>query len=64
MCEGGDDCCNRTNKCGVGEGDCDSDDDCKGNLVCGADNCRGSTFDPNDDCCSPEATTRSTYAPP
>jgi len=32
------DCC--TGQCGVGEGDCDEDSDCAGNLICGLDNCR------------------------
>ena len=35
----------------MGEGDCDSDNDCKGKLVCGSNNCAGSTFDSTDDCC-------------
>ena len=29
------DCCNPHSQCGVGEGDCDSDDDCVGDLICG-----------------------------
>ena len=36
----------------MGEGDCDLDNDCKGNLVCGSNNCAGSTFDSTDDCCT------------
>ena len=36
----------------MGEGDCDWDNDCKGNLVCGSNNCAGSTFDSTDDCCT------------
>ena len=32
-------CCTATNKCDVGQGDCDSDSDCSGNLVCGYNNC-------------------------
>ena len=43
--------CTSTNQCEVGEGDCDSDIDCKGNLVCGEDNCVGGTFESDDDCC-------------
>ena len=36
------------NLCGEGEGDCDSDDHCRGSLVCGEDNCfEGS----KKDCC-------------
>ena len=46
-------CCNHQ-PCGIGEGDCDSDDHCQGDLVCGVDNCK--QFDPNTpradfDCC-------------
>ena len=29
-------CCNPINQCGKGEGDCDTDDDCAGNLICGS----------------------------
>ena len=35
----------------MGEGDCDHDDDCAGNLLCGDNNCVGLTFDGSDDCC-------------
>merc|ERR1719436_2010560 len=36
-----------------GEGDCDGDQDCRGGLVCGDNNCRqfGDHFHPKDDCC-------------
>ena len=42
-----------TNQCIEGEGDCDSDADCKGDLVCGVDNCDRNNpgFDATDDCC-------------
>ena len=49
-CLGGDDCCDGcdfppcdryVNRCGVGEGDCDADVDCKRGLKCGSDNCWG-----------------------
>ena len=45
----------------LGEGDCDSDNDCSGNLECGSNNCRSlasslgnnpDTFDSDDDCCT------------
>ena len=36
------------NLCGEGEGDCDSDDHCEGDLVCGEDNC---SLDSKKDCC-------------
>ena len=34
------DCCTSSNKCSLGEGNCDSDSDCEGDLVCGTNNCR------------------------
>lgn len=37
--------------CGDGEGDCDTSADCKGNLVCGVNNC-GASHDPLADCCT------------
>merc|ERR1712059_52567 len=55
-CNGGDACCK--GQCGLGEGDCDSDDDCGINLVCGSNNCihlftgDRSSFDSTDDCCA------------
>jgi len=33
-------CCTAKNKCSIGEGDCDHDDDCASGLVCGHNNCR------------------------
>jgi len=59
-CDGGvgkDACCSSDNKCGLGEGDCDGNADCQGDLVCreGLNNCR--LFNPNAkadaDCCIP-----------
>ena len=49
-------CCTITNKCGEGEGDCDTDDDCFGNLKCGQngldDNCDAALgFIATHDCC-------------
>merc|ERR1711939_214497 len=54
-CDGGDTCCTYDFPCGDGEGDCDTDDDCIGDLRCGTDNCdRGRfPFDSTDDCCYP-----------
>jgi len=55
-CDGGDDCCKDGN-CGEGQGDCDSDSDCYGPLVCGNNNCKTgwpgdrSSFDDGDNCC-------------
>ena len=51
-----DSCCTADKPCGVGEGDCDSDDDCSGDLKCGTDNC-GAGFDnleKGSDCCEVE----------
>ena len=33
-------CCTKSNQCKEGEGDCDADSQCTGNLVCGKDNCK------------------------
>ena len=33
-------CCTNNGPCAMGEGDCDNDSECAGNLVCGTDNCR------------------------
>merc|ERR1712136_461710 len=53
-CTGGDSCCHEEHKCGVGEGDCDSDADCEEGLLCGTGNCpstRSAFWDADDDCC-------------
>ena len=55
-------CCTPQNPCGEGEGDCDGAGDggqndgnrgCRGNLVCGSNNCKqfGLYFHDKDDCC-------------
>ena len=55
-------CCTPDNPCDEGQGDCDGPDDggqhdghdgCKGDLVCGSNNCRkfGSYYHEKDDCC-------------
>ena len=55
--DGGWSCCSISNQCGVGEGDCDNDNECLGNLKCGQgngldDNCDTSLgFGSNYDCC-------------
>ena len=36
---GANSCCTEDNPCDEGEGDCDSDSDCKGSLECGSNNC-------------------------
>ena len=45
--------CSTLHLCGAGEGDCDSDDECSGDLVCGKDNCKdfGDSADSTKDCC-------------
>jgi hypothetical protein len=54
---GGATCCTSSNQCGEGEGDCDRDTDCFGNLMCGErngfdNNCDTSLGFPSDfDCC-------------
>ena len=49
-------CCSSFNQCNVGEGDCDVDYQCKGNLRCGNNNCKaigitGSNWYDSADCC-------------
>ena len=57
-CRGGEHCCYKghANQCGEGEGDCNTDNDCEGALVCGHNNCletriAGGLYDDQDDCC-------------
>ena len=56
-CDGGDSCCRPDNPCLENEGDCDENEDCLGELVCGAgtgndNNCPAkATFESTDDCC-------------
>ena len=47
-------CCKPDKPCGVGEGDCDNDDDCSGDLKCGTDNCGTGWGDDTFDCCKAE----------
>merc|ERR1712110_779379 len=50
---GGWSCCSSSNQCGKGEGDCDNDSDCSGNLICGTNNCDTSKgFGSGYDCCT------------
>ena len=41
-------CCTKDTPCDIGEGDCDYNYDCKGDLICGVDNC---PWGDKDDCC-------------
>ena len=56
-CDGGNSCCRAENPCFENEGDCDEDEDCFGELICGQgsgkdDNCPSTaTFQSTDDCC-------------
>jgi len=43
------DCCSEAAPCGLGEGDCDTDEECAGPLVCGDNNCEGGDY--RMDCC-------------
>ena len=47
-CNGADSGCTNIQQ---GDGDCDYDSDCAGDLVCGSNNCVGTQFDGADDCC-------------
>ena len=44
-------CCSVDNPCGLGQGDCDKDDECSGDLVCGRDNCGMEYKSATADCC-------------
>ena len=45
--------CSATTPCEDKEGDCDLDEDCRGDLICGANNCDTTKgFPSNADCCT------------
>jgi hypothetical protein len=44
-------CCTATKPCEVNQGDCDDDEQCKGNLVCGENNCEPKFTWTDADCC-------------
>ena len=49
---GGGSCCKPSKQCLEGEGDCDENNDCIGNLLCGVDNCdQRLGFSAYSDCC-------------
>ena len=48
-------CCSSASPCTFNEGDCDTNEDCIGDLVCGISNCIGSKYPPNVDCCTSES---------
>jgi len=53
-------CCTPSTPCGIDDGDCDSDTDCKPGLICGSNNCPNkgvarndvNFWDRSDDCCT------------
>ena len=45
-------CCSAANPCGIGQGDCDEDDECYGDLQCGNNNCGDAFENSNADCCT------------
>ena len=49
------DCCTNENPCGLNMGDCDLNDHCMNDLVCGIANC-GAGFPVNTDCCENSGT--------
>jgi len=49
-------CCSTSEPCGIGEGDCDNDSDCQEGLSCGDNNCVGTGFTKQADCCYGNAT--------
>ena len=53
-CKGEDEgCCTAEEPCEMGDGDCDTHEECEGELMCGNNNCgtEGELFDAGDDCC-------------
>ncbi len=58
-----DDCCTEEMPCGEGDGDCDSDAECEGDLICGDNNCPAGNdqidsallWNAGDDCCMRQA---------
>ena len=49
-------CCSSASPCNVNQGDCDTNEDCIGDLVCGISNCIGSEFPVHVDCCENQGT--------
>ena len=43
-------CCTSTNQCDRNQGDCDTDSECIGDLICGTENCKY-PFPSDADCC-------------
>ena len=53
-------CCSSYFQCDLGEGDCDKDEDCLGDYICGDNNCV-SPFPANHDCCTTSGENFKTY---
>ena len=53
-------CCTDSKPCGLGEGDCDNNEDCLGNLLCGKDNCSPPFHEDADCCYDPTTSTTAT----
>ena len=59
-------CCTEEKPCDIGEGECYYDNQCKGSLMCGSDNCKELNpelnhflFEDDDDCCTEKMTKKS-----
>merc|ERR1712142_601095 len=59
-------CCTDDKPCDVGEGDCEDNDECKDDLVCGNNNCKqfGDYYHEKDDCCVVNKTNESNKSRP
>lgn len=55
-------CCTSEKKCGLGDGDCDNDEDCDGDLVCGTNNCPAS-WGETKDCCKKKGAPDTRFKP-
>ena len=54
VCDGNpydNECCSAKHQCEDSQGDCDSDDECSGDLICGKNNCPAH-FPLSADCCT------------
>jgi len=57
-------CCSEKNPCNEGEGDCDVSGECKGDLVCGTDNCDPDKYSQEwVDCCEKDKSKNQTSDP-
>lgn len=57
LCAGEDNCCTYSNKCKKGDGKCQWNNQCEGNLICGRENCAWkNALGGHDDCCMEKPT--------